>query len=485
MKRSAGGAPAAWPLAAAWLLAVAASGPATAQIKPPAAGQEVYDLPAGGPAVSGGFGTLPRAGGAPPAFLPYQYSIGTESDITYTKDADLDRQTRDNSLIAAPQVNGYILYRPNARVEALLEMILEREYAWKEEAVVQLPGGGTQTAPRRRPSLLIDQALITFKELGPALLTLGRRNFEDDRHWLYDTSLDTAFVRARLGNVVTDVALARKDWFDGDLAQKVPRGRTTDTLVHVEYRGIEDHRIAAYAIRRDDKAGQGEGDPLHLGLRASGAPDDRFSYWAGLGWLRGRDETGQRLRGHAVDAGLIYRFPSLPWRPSLLFGYASGSGDGDPDDGVNRQFRQTGLHSNEFRAAGVSKFKYYGEVLDPDLSNLRIVSLGIGFRPVTGVFVDVMWHRYTLHHLADEVRNAGLTALMNQDDSQLSRRVGQELDVVIGLRNLFGVRRLGVDIRIGWLLPGPAFRNEITSGPAAGEFRRADRGMKMVVKIWY
>lgn len=437
-----------------------------------------------------GFGAAPRPTSrsrtTPPeaGYLEYQYSIGSESDARYRKNPDLDKTLKDNSLTVAPQVNGHILYRPNADTEMMLEMILEREMPWREENLVVLPGGGLETPQPRHSSLAIDQLFVSFKRLGPSDLTVGRRNFEDDRHWLYDTSLDGAHARIRQGDFRTDISLTRKDWFNGDLLQSVPRGRINNYMAYTEYRGIEDHKLAAYLIRRDDKAGV-DGDPLHLGLRTYGNPSDAQSYWAELGLVRGRDEAGNKLRGHAVDLGATYRWRDLPMRPSAHLGYAFGSGDGNAGDNVNKEFRQTGLHSNEIPLTGVAKFKYYGEALDPDLSNLRVLTAAVGFRPAGTVSVDVVWHKYTTQYPADQIRNAALTAQMNQDDSQApSRDVGQAIDVVVGLRQLFGIRKFGLDLRAGWFLPGKAYRNEILSGPNQGNFHKSNKSLGLVFKIW-
>lgn len=418
-------------------------------------------------------------------FLKYQYSYGSESDATYRRDKDLDKRLRDNSLILAPQVNGYIIYRPNDWLEMMLEMILEREIAAREQKVVTLPNGTTQVAERRRTSLPVDQLWVRFRALGPFDVTLGRRNFEDDRHWLYDTSLDSAFVRFRHGALSAELSYGRQDAIDLDLLKPVKLPRIDNYMLYVDYRGIEDIRLAGYTIYQADRTGK-EGKPVHTGVRAYGMPSDRFNFWAELASVRGRDEAQRKLRAHAFDVGATYRFPDLPLYPNVTLGYASGTGDGDPNDNRNTEFRQTGLQSNELRMGGVSKFKYYGEVLDPELSNLRIFTLGFGFRPATSVHVDLVYHKYRLNRFAEEIRNWALTAEMNQDSTRPpSKDVGQAFDIVLGFRNLFGVRRLGLDLRMGWFFPGKALRNDITTDPDNPAFRRADKGISVLAKFWW
>lgn len=430
----------------------------------------------------------PAAGtsGGPPRpvtqFLQYQYSFGTESDITLRRNPDLDTRLLDNSVIMAPQVNGFILYRPTADVETLLEMILEREIAVQEEQTVILPGGGVQSAAKRSTSLVVDQAYVKFyRALGPFDIAVGLKNYEDDRHWLYDTSLDTVQARARFGDFQTEVSVSRKDRFDLDLLKNAAKGYIDNYMIYVDYRGIDDIKLAGYAIFSHDHAGQ-EGRPKHLGLRAYGVPSEQFSFWGELAMLRGKDEFGLNFSASAVDVGFLYRFPDLPLYPSVTLGYANATGDDNPADNTNHEFRQTGLQSNEVKAAGVSKFKYYGETLDPELSNLQVATAGLGFRPMQSVYVDIFYHRYRLNAIADQIRNWALTAQMNQDVTQLSKDVGSAFDVVIGFRNVFGVRRLGIDVRAGWFFPGKAFRNEIA--PGSGTFQAADKGVSAIVKFW-
>lgn len=431
----------------------------------------------------------PAAGtsGGPPRpvtqFLQYQYSFGTESDFTLRRDTDLDTRLRDNSLILAPQVNGYLLYRPANNVETLLEMILEKEIAVQEEQTVILPSGEVRSAQTRSASLPVDQAYVKFyKAIGPFDITVGRKNYEDDRHWLYDTSLDTIQARARFGDFQTEASVARKDRVDLDLLKYVEQGHIDNYMMYVDYRGIDDIKLAGYFIVSHDNSGQ-EGRPRHLGLRAYGAPTERFSFWSELAVLRGRDELDRDLSASAVDVGFLYRFPDLPLYPSVTLGYANATGDDNPADNTNHEFRQTGLQSNEVKASGVSKFKYYGETLDPELSNLQVITAGIGFRPVQSVYVDINYHRYRLNAIADQIRNSALTAQMNQDDTQLSKDVGSAFDVILGFRNVFGVRRLGIDVRASWFFPGNAFRNE--DAPGSGTFHAADKGVSTTIKFWF
>jgi alginate export protein len=439
------------------------------------------------------------AGKAPTLQLPqrltYQYAYGSQSEMVYIRDLDLNRRVRDDTLVFNPQLNGYITYRPMDWLETTLEMMLEREVAAVEEAVVVLPNGETQFAVPRRFSLIIDQLFVAFK--GPAdrfRFTVGRRNYEDEGHFLFDTSLDVASVSLKLGKLRAEAAFGREALVDLDLlgageaaahqyAAKRRKDLINTSMLLLDYRGLEELKLGAYMVYRDDRA-RIEGQPLLMGLSAHSVPSGSFSYWGELGFVRGKDEFSQKLLGYGFDVGATYRLMDVPLHPSATLAYAFGSGNANSEDGKNREFRQTGLQSNESRFAGIAKFRRYGEVLDPELSNLRIITAGLGFRPAANFSVDLIYHRYWLNEIATDLRGMALTAQMNQVEGGSSRDVGRELDIVVGVRNLFGVRRLGVDLRVGWFFPGDAFLlNEGT--PASPSVRSADNSFKARARLWW
>ena len=434
---------------------------------------------------------LPKAGkegGEPSRILPqrltYQYSIGTESEIRYRRNPDLNDRVPDSYLLVIPQLNGTVIYRPTDWLETTVELILEREFAPIEEEVVRLPSGEILIAPDRGLSLIFDQAFVTIKRFtAPFEVHAGRRNYEDDRHWLYDTSLDVAAVSLRKGPVRAEAFAGRQALWDLDVIRREAKDRINTYTLVADYRRIDGVKFSAFTVFRDDRDRK-EGRPLILGVGAQGMPTENLSFWSLFAYLLGSDEAKRDFSAYGFDIGGTYRFPGIPFHPNVTLGYAFGTGDPDPNDNRNTEFRQTGMQSNETKFAGLCDFKVYGETVDPELSNLRILTAGLGFRPLSNVTVDLVYHRYRLDEIAEELRNSLITALMNQDETRLSKDVGSAFDVVLGIRNLFGVRRLGVDWRMGWFFPGSAFLTQ-EGDPDDPRFRPADKGSSIVVKFWY
>ncbi len=60
--------------------------------------------------------------------------------------------------------------------------------------------------------------------------------------------------------------------------------------------------------------------------------------------------------------------------------------------------------------------------------------------------------------------------------------MGDELDVVLGFRNVFGVRGLGVELRGGLFFPGDAFRRDNNGD---GILTSADKGISVLAVVFY
>jgi hypothetical protein len=117
-------------------------------------------------------------------------------------------------------------------------------------------------------------------------------------------------------------------------------------------------------------------------------------------------------------------------RPTVWFGWASGSGDGNTDDGVDRAFRQTGLQENKARFGGVKRFHYYGELFRPELSNLAVGSLGASVRFLKNSSADLVLHSYRQRHASARIRDNRL----DRNPTGNSRDLGRELDLIFSFR---------------------------------------------------
>jgi hypothetical protein len=280
-------------------------------------------------------------------------------------------------------------------------------------------------------------------------LTLGRQDFDDPREWIYDQNLDA--LRA---------TWIRPDWrLDLSTATLVAGGGERD---EASWNGIaylsnndEDRHLAAWTVYRDidDVAvtlDDLNGDAtrvelaersLHFGVRALGEWIPQNESWAELAFELGdRDvaipedpgvRVGRRdVSAWAYDVGTTWSPPFLA--PLYLsVGYALGSGDADGD----RTFRQTGLQDNTNRFGGVTSFQYYGELFDPELSNLGILTLGAGARVAERTSLDLVFHTYTQDEARPEFSPQPDTqADIRQQPNGADADLGWEADLVFGYR---------------------------------------------------
>ena len=202
-------------------------------------------------------------------------------------------------------------------------------------------------------------------------------------------------------------------------------------------------------IVREERADAVDGDVGWYGVRAIGeerSGGHRFGYWVDAARLTGRewrtgfddvtsklvritDQRRPRVDASAWDVGVRWSLPGRA-RPTAWLGWASGSGDGNPDDGVDHTFRQTGLQENKGRFGGVKRFRYYGELLRPELANLTVGSLGLSLRFLDHSSVDLVLHDYRQRRASDRL----IDTRLDRDPTGQSRDLGREIDLFFAFR---------------------------------------------------
>ncbi len=297
-------------------------------------------------------------------------------------------------------------------------------------------------------------------------LQLGRQNLREKREWWWDTDLDAARLYYDNGPFHAELGagqeLARVSTLQKNIAPE--QNRVARLMAMGSWQWASKQTIEVFALRQQDRSrteiegarlDEIDQDPSDarltwLGLRAIGERSlDTYGdliYWADAAWVRGRESllqfdtddnristVGERqdvkVRGTAFDVGVSWRTP-LPWQPAFTLGYAQASGDDSLKDGVDSAFRQTGLHNNKWRFFGVNRFRYYGELFRPELSNLNVVTAAVGFQFLKNSSVELLYHRYRQTKVADSMRDVRIDADLTGE----SRALGHEFDLVFGFR---------------------------------------------------
>jgi len=191
----------------------------------------------------------------------------------------------------------------------------------------------------------------------------------------------------------------------------------------------------------DDREDESDANLTWLGGRASGrVGGERYGeldYGLDVAWVWGRErlvefddadipdhsivvgKSAHDVRGVALDTRATWLLPVHP-RVGVTLGYAYGA----------RDFQQTGLERNKDRFRGVDRFAYYGTLLRPELANLHVATLAVGWRFLPSSSIELLYHVYRQAQASDQLRDADIDTDPNGKDAFL----GQEWDAVLGMR---------------------------------------------------
>jgi len=320
----------------------------------------------------------------------------------------------------------------------------------------------------------------------PFSLEAGRLHFEDDRRWWWDEERDAVRTEFDLGAFGFVLALARElapeTTTTGGIAPE--EDGVVRTFAEASWDWHPDHEIELFFLHQHDgsdtepvgaivspsNTDESDAQLSWLGLRLSGAFESRgghvAGYWLDVGRVFGEEwiveyseqsatasvvDSKRRtdVEGWGSDVGVGW---IMPYRlePRIYAAYAFGSGDSLPDDGTDRSYRQTGLQNNEAGFGGAERFNAYGVLLEPELSNLSVLTLGTGVRLLRSSSLDLVYHRYRLDEPATELRDANIQTNLNGID----RTFGEEVDLVLALEEW---ERFEVQFRASAFKAGPAF----------------------------
>ena len=267
----------------------------------------------------------------------------------------------------------------------------------------------------------------------------GRMDFDDRREWIYDQNLDGLRVYLTVGGWLAELSVTTT-LSDGKLRDE----NTNNFIAYVSNPG---RRFAAYVIYRDtDFLGSRE-KIMHMGLRAFGAWPPQHNSWLEISRISGSQDN-TNLRGWGMDIGTTR---DIGERWYLTAGWAFGQGDDNIRNGTDGNFRQTRLQDNNGKFGGVASFRYYGELIDPELANMHIGTFGIGYRFTPEGSIDLVGHYYRQDKAVRKILDSDL----DQRPNGIYRELGWEIDAIIGWRP---VRSWDFEFVLGWFKPGKAFR---------------------------
>ncbi len=367
--------------------------------------------------------------------LTPELAFGAKLDLELhaTDNLDLIDRLDDHLLEGTARLRLAMLYQPHR----LIDLYAEGEWRVRDPLS---DGTGMRFIEER---LTLRRGYLLWREFlaEPLSLQIGRQRIVDDRQWLFDENLDAIRLKWEQDKFSTELLVSEllfePVYFD-DRPRSFDAQEALNVVLSAEYRYARKERVGLFCVfRHDDRR---ERDLAWIGGSWRGRLK-RHKVWIDATSLVG-DDRGSRVRAYAVDAGTVLRF-ALPWKPSCTFATAYGSGN----------FQQTGLQNNQWRFNGITQFRYYGEVVDPELSNLVITTAAFGVLPTENLSVDLVYHSYTLVEKRDILRRADIEEHLTGK----SRDVGQAVELVIGYRIGEKIRGSAV---VGCFSPGDAYKNQ-------------------------
>jgi len=362
-------------------------------------------------------------------------------ELKLKNNEDLDEDTPDRLIRFESQLSLAALYQPAPDIEIFGEARLSDEESLKD------------TSGKKKEETLIEfrEGYILLRKLfdGPIGIQIGRQKLSSDkRKWLYDERLDAVRVFYKDGPLSGELSIS-SILVDSDGKEN----KITNYIAMATYKYAKKSSVSVFGMAREDR-GKKDRDPVYFGVLMKGRPHKRQRFWLNSAVMLGHDKK-KDLRGFGLDAGWSQLFKH-PLKPSITLGFAFGSGDSNPKNKKDREFQQTDLQDNTGRFFGNTKFSYYGEVFDPELSNMMIFTAGVGIVPSKSFSLDIVYHYYTLVELAEELRDASVVENLTGKDKDL----GHEIDLILGLKFADNIRG---SITAGAFMPGSAFEKNRTA----------------------
>lgn len=329
--------------------------------------------------------------------------------------------------------------------------------------------------------LFVDQPLGL-----PVGIQIGRQNFAEDREWWWDTDLDA--IRAYVSRPMFRLELAiaeevGRETLSGDRGDAEDLD-VTRLLAMASLRMSPSLSVDGFLLRQNDHSSsfdvsdiiaadhedEDDADLVWVGARLHGNSELtgglEADYWLDIARVSGTEVeyefddlgtselivesvTEQDRSGTGFDLGATLTWADASLfglsEPTVTIGYAGGSGK----SGSDGTFRQTGLHDNNGKFNGVDRFRYYGELTRPDLENLRVSTLSVGFRFGEDSSVELIHHNYQQDRAA-----VAHSLRLDADANGRATHLGDELNLIIGIEEWkhFEFEAVGA-----YFVPGAAF----------------------------
>jgi alginate production protein len=369
------------------------------------------------------------------AYAEYRHTTRNNNEFDLSESYDGDNSDTE------PEIRLEAIGNYNRHIQAFTQLRVRKKFYFNDQRRVQPPD-----------DLEADLTQLYFlaRNIGNRgfALQVGRQDFDEDREWLFDEYMDAVrLYYYGYGPLIIDAA------YINHISPVKDKYETwTDFFWQARWMPRDNSMLSVYWLTRKDSDETRNREPVWFGARYYGEFMSRLRLWMEGALLDGEDK-GQSLDARAMDLGITYNAMNIKFSPYITIAYAAGTGDENGGDNISNEFRQTGYQDNTDYFGGTKTVHYYGELLDPELSNLIITTMAVGIMPLRNISADLIYHKYKQHQPDDKLRSDLIDPPARPNT--LSDDIGWEFDFILGVTNIWG--RVDFSWVFGIFSPGQAF----------------------------
>ncbi len=278
----------------------------------------------------------------------------------------------------------------------------------------------------------LERLFIDYRPQSNVRLRAGRQALNDPMEAILDENLDGLAIRYGKGAFELELSYTRQDWINASTISEFDD--IDNTLAMLRITPSKDTLWMPYVFHR---ATPNDTDRTWIGLQGIVEPDNsNWRYWIHASALDGDElaptqadangdiapQSTRDVGGSAFDIGINWRAGGT-LKATYTVAYARATGGSSED-----RFRQSGLHDNDFALNNKNSFRYLGEVLDPELTNIQIITLGAGFEIAKDWELDFALHAYEQVEAEDQLRGSDIEF----EPEGIAKNLGKAVDVIIG-----------------------------------------------------
>jgi len=244
---------------------------------------------------------------------------------------------------------------------------------------------------------------------------IGRKKTKDYKSWWYDSYLDQIRLFSTNSLLSSQLILATRidnSLITNENSNKINIKNFVYLILHSDYEYYFNRHIGLilmYENKKHNNVNLVKEKNEFLGIYTN-AKKDKFKYWANFAISKNID---QKQNGFGLDIGVMY------YNLDKFYGIGYGLG--------SKNFRQPYIATN-YSDYFIKNFniKYYGELLDPFLENIQILSLygGINIDEYKNIILSI--HNY--RQLQNKSNNYNNTYLFNTNGN--NKNIGNEMDII-------------------------------------------------------